>query len=102
MLKKNRIRAIHAKIKNTRNNQLHQFSTELVKAYAAIVIGNINSKALAKTKLAKSVLDAGWSSFKTMLRYKCENAGADLKKYPNDTPPKLARVGGIRPDESER
>ena len=73
--KKHRVKAIHAKIKNTRQNQLHQFSTELVKAYAAIVIGDVSSKALAKTKLAKSVLDAGWGSFKTMLRYKCEHAG---------------------------
>ena len=97
--KKNRVRAIHAKIKNTRHNQLHQFSTELVKAYAAIVIGNINSKALAKTKLAKSVLDAGWSSFKSMLRYKCENAGVWFEEVSERyTTQACSCCGGISPN----
>lgn len=72
---KNRARAIHAKIKNTRQNMLHQLSHQLVTEHAAIIIGNVNAKALARTAFAKSVLDASWTTLRTMLKYKCENAG---------------------------
>ncbi|WP_180072660.1 RNA-guided endonuclease TnpB family protein, partial [Acinetobacter sp. YH12075] len=72
---KKRVTAIHAKIKNVRQNMLHQFSRKLVNEHAAIFVGNVNAKALAQTKLAKSVLDASWTTLRTMLKYKCENAG---------------------------
>ena len=73
--KKARVRAIHAKIANTRMNALHQFSSELVKRSGAIFVGNVSSEAMVKTKMAKSTLDGGWSMFKTMLEYKCSHAG---------------------------
>ncbi|EIM96351.1 IS605 family transposase OrfB, partial [Paraburkholderia hospita] len=73
--KKARVRALHAKIKNSRKDQLHKLSTALVKEYGAIFIGNVNASALAKTRMAKSVLDAGWGRFRTMLQYKSDHAG---------------------------
>lgn len=59
--KKKRAKAIHTKIKNCRKDTLHKFSSQLVAENAAIFIGNVSSKKLIKTKMAKSVLDKIYS-----------------------------------------
>lgn len=68
--KKPRVKAIHAKIKHSRSDALHKFSTMMVENYGAIFVGNVSSKALTQTKMAKSVLDTGWAILKTQLEYK--------------------------------
>ncbi|MCG8147751.1 transposase [Moraxella sp. PS-22] len=88
---KQRVKAIHAKIKHTRQDLIHKFTTQLVKDNALIVVGDVrttqfNSK---KGKLAKSVYDAGWFELKRQLNYKCENAGCRFEivneKYTTQT-----------------
>lgn len=77
---KDRAKAIHAKIANRRKDFLHKLSTRLVKQHGAIFIGNVNASCLAKTNMAKSVLDAGWSMFRTQLQYKGDSAGVWVRE----------------------
>jgi IS605 OrfB family transposase len=73
--KKIEVKNIHALIKNRRRDAMHKFSTTMTRQYGAIFVGDVSSKNLIKTKMAKSVLDAGWASLKTMLEYKSACAG---------------------------
>ena len=76
--RKLRVRAIHAKIVNCRQHFLHRLSTQLVLANCRICVGNVSSRGLARTSLAKSVLDAGWSQLRSQLRYKATRHGAEF------------------------
>ena len=73
--KKDRARAIHAQIANQRKNALHHFTTDLVRRFGAIFVGDISSQWALAGPLAKSAQDASWAMCKKMLDYKSRAAG---------------------------
>jgi len=73
---KNRARALAAKVANQRKHFLHVVSTHMVRDYDRIVVGDVSPSKLRKTKMAKSVSDAGWAALRSMLQYKAIAHGA--------------------------
>jgi len=100
--KKCRVKAIHAKIKNQRKDMLHKFSTAMVKDYGAIFVGDVASAKLVKTKMAKSTLDAGWASLKTMLEYKSHQAGVVFEVVNENYTTQTCSCCGVIPASSPK
>ena len=70
---------LHRKASRCRANALHQFSRKIVNTYQTIVVGDVSSVKLARTKMAKAVLDSGWGLLRTQLQYKGEHAGRSVR-----------------------
>ena len=70
---------LHRKAARRRADALHKFSRQIVNRYQNIVVGDVSSQKLAKTRMAKSVLDAGWGLLKRFLHYKGEHAGRSVQ-----------------------
>lgn len=71
---KRQAKRIHRRVANQRKDALHKFSHGIVQKYQTIVVGDVSSRKLAKTRMAKSVFDSGWGMLKNFLDYKSQQA----------------------------
>ena len=71
----NRLARIHERIAAQRKDFAHQESRKLVNRFDLIGFEKLNIKGLARTRMARSIMDAAWGLFLFFLTYKAENAG---------------------------
>lgn len=66
-----KVAKIHEKIVNSRNDNLHKVSIDLIRRYDLICVEDLNVKGMVKNhRLAKHIQDVSWRTFLNYLQYK--------------------------------
>ena len=80
------IRRLHEQVANKRRDFQHRLSARLVAEHALIAVEDLNVKGLCRSHVSKSIGDAAWAQFLSMMEYKAAKAGTLFVRInPNGT-----------------
>jgi putative transposase len=68
----------HLKIERQRRDFHFKTAKRYADAYSTIVVEDLNLRGLTRSRLAKSILDAAWGAFLSILTYKAASAGGEV------------------------
>ncbi len=90
----------HKKVADKRKDFHFKTANKLLSTADVIQYENLNIKGLTKTRLSKSINDAGWGQFLTILTVKAENAGQKtIAVNPKNTSQDCSNCGEKVPKE---
>jgi len=99
---KQEIKLIHRRLKNIRQNYVHQTTTAIVKTKPSrIVMETLNIKGMMKNKhLSKAIAEQKWYEFIRQIEYKSKLNGIEFVQVPRTYPSskKCSRCGSIKKD----